>query len=64
MTIKSGKHTWKSGGGGGKGINATGTLNIQGGETTVITTGGTSTLNELNLSSSPKAVKVDGNVTI
>ena len=64
VTIKSGKHTLKSGGGGGKGINATGTLNIQGGETTVITTGGTSTLNELNLSSSPKAVKVDGNVTI
>lgn len=64
VIIKGGKHTLKSAGGGGKGINATGMLTISGGEITSITTGGIYEYNNGTLTSSPKVLKVDGNVTI
>lgn len=79
MTISGGTFTLTASGSGGKGINGDGTLTISGGEITITTTGGlyynngttentNYTGNTDNISdsytSSPKGIKVDGNVTI
>ena len=65
VIISGGMISIKSCGTGGKGINADGYLNVTGGETTVVTTGGKYVYNAaLDLDSSPKGIKADGNVTI
>lgn len=63
VTISGGDITIKSIGSAGKGINATTDINISGGEIFVATTG---TRHEYSptITSSPKAVKTDGNVII
>lgn len=63
LSISGGKHTLKSTGTGGKGINTDGTITINGGETSV-STSGSEYIYSSTLSSSPKAIKADGNITI
>ena len=79
MVISGGTFTLTATGSGGKGINADGTLTISGGDITISTSGGLyynngSTENsnytgntdniDDDYTSSPKGIKVDGNVTI
>ena len=63
LSISGGKHTLKSTGLGGKGINADGAIVINGGETT-ISTSGADYIYSSTIGSSPKAVKAVGNITI
>lgn len=65
IIISGGEVSVKSSGTGGKGLNADGNLSIIGGETTVVTTGGKYVYNSaLDLDSSPKGIKIDGDITI
>lgn len=65
VIISGGLISIKSSGTGGKGINADGNLYLTGGETTVVTTGGKYVYNAaLDLDSSPKGIKADGDITI
>lgn len=65
IIISGGEVSVKSSGSGGKGLNADGNLNMTGGETTVVTTGGKYVYNSaLDLDSSPKGIKIDGDITI
>ncbi len=79
VTIEDGEITLTSTGSGGKGINCEGDLTINGGDITIATTGGllayingnenhnyTGNTDNIDsdLTSSPKGIKVDGNVTI
>lgn len=65
VTVAGGTISIKSTGTGGKGINADGVINFTGGETTVVTTGGKYVYNSaLDLDSSPKGIKADGDITI
>ena len=63
IVISGGIHTLKSTGTGGKGLNADTDIIIAGGNTTIITTGG-KYIYTSSLTSSPKGVKADGNITI
>lgn len=63
IVISGGTHTLKSTGTGGKGLNADTDIIIAGGNTTIITTGG-KYIYTSSLTSSPKGVKADGNITI
>lgn len=63
VTISGGNVTIKSKGAAGKGINVTTDLTISGGEVFVATTGNRYEYST-ELTSSPKAVKADGNITI
>lgn len=65
VIISGGTHVFKSTGSGGKGISTDGILQIEGGITTITTTGNKYTYNSSrNLTSSPKGVKADGSITI
>ncbi len=63
IIITGGEHLLRSSGNGGKGINATGNLIINGGTTTAITTGNQYIYSE-RLTSSPKSVKADGSISV
>jgi len=63
IVISGGTHTLKSTETGGKGLNADTDIIIAGGNTTIITTGG-KYIYTSSLTSSPKGVKADGNITI
>lgn len=61
--ISGGKLYIKSTGKGGKGINSDTNISFSGGESTIITSGGEYQYSP-TITSSPKAVKADGNITI
>ena len=63
ITISGGTVSVKSTGAGGKGLNADGAISITGGNTTLVTSGITYRYNA-SLSSSPKAMKADGDIVI
>ncbi|MBO5250988.1 MAG: carbohydrate-binding domain-containing protein [Bacteroidaceae bacterium] len=63
LSITGGTLNLKSTGTGGKGLSVDGNFNLSGGEVTVVTTGGKYTYTS-DLTSSPKGVKADGDITI
>ena len=62
FTINAGELRLKSTGSGGKGINADGAANFNGGSVMIVTTGGQ--FSGSGDTSSPKGIKVDGDLTI
>ena len=65
MLISGGEILCVSTGEGGKGLNIGGTLNLENGVVNVVTSGGKYVYNAaLDLDSSPKGVKADGDITI
>lgn len=65
LIISGGEISVKSSGTGGKGMNVDGSFIMTGGEATVVTTGGKYVYNSaLDLDSSPKGIKVDGDIRI
>lgn len=63
FVMSGGTVTMKSTGSGGKGVNVVGDITIKGGDLTVVTAGGEFAYSS-SITSSPKAVKADGNITI
>lgn len=62
LTISGGTHRFESSGKGGKGINSTGVITINGGSTRVLTVGNVYEYGTLD--SKPQAVKSDGNIVL